>query len=160
MQEVFCISVFGKANFEIIHNILILLGFYEGKFVVGFWKMESFIRAVLIVLLFHFGCADVVRDYEIQKHVWSGSSNGNGSETHLHTISNGQKCLSTNVWFVWDNQSQSCHCGSDLNGVVMCDTNTKELLVLKWLLSHNGTQFSTSRWKLYFQHWKFYTFRY
>ena len=92
--------------------------------------MKSVYKTVLIVLFFHTGCADVVRDYEIQKHVWSGSSNGNGSETHLHTISNGQKCLSTNVWFVWDNQSQSCHCGNDLNGVVMCDTNTKELLVL------------------------------
>ena len=48
--------------------------------------MESVIRTVLIVLLFHFGCADVVRDYEIQKDVWYGSSNGNGSETHLSAM--------------------------------------------------------------------------
>ena len=30
---------------------------------------------------------------------------------------------------MWDNESQSCHCGSDLYGVVLCDTDTKELAV-------------------------------
>ena len=32
------------------------------------------------------------------------------------------------IWFVWENGS--CHCGNDLNGVVMCDSDTKELSIM------------------------------
>ena len=47
----------------------------------------------------------------------------------VYTIQNDQKCLKHNLWFVWDNQTHSCHCGSDLYGVVVCETDTNTLLV-------------------------------
>ena len=45
-------------------------------------------------------------------------------------VSAESNCVDNNVWFVWDNQSQSCHCGSDLNGIVHCDTATVGFSVL------------------------------
>ena len=47
----------------------------------------------------------------------------------LSVSNNGQVCAETNVWFVWDEQTQLCHCGSDLHGIVLCDTDTNLLLV-------------------------------
>ena len=49
----------------------------------------------------------------------------------IYAIQSDQKCLKHNLWFVWDNQTHSCHCGSDINGIVLCDTDTKELLVFQ-----------------------------
>ena len=51
----------------------------------------------------------------------------------FHTVeseANGQTCKDINLWFVWDNETKSCHCGDDLNGIVQCDTLTKELSVI------------------------------
>ena len=50
-------------------------------------------------------------------------------EPPLSVSNNDQVCAETNVWFVWDEQTQSCRCGSDLHGVVLCDTDTNLLLV-------------------------------
>ena len=47
-----------------------------------------------------------------------------------YNVSSTDSNLKTNVWFVWDNQSQSCQCGSDLLGIVECDTATRQLSVL------------------------------
>ena len=41
-----------------------------------------------------------------------------------------KRCLKSNIWFVWDDHTNSCHCGSDLYGAVQCDPVTKELSVL------------------------------
>ena len=41
-----------------------------------------------------------------------------------------KSCLKNNVWYIWDNQTKSCKCGDDLNGVVQCNSNTDILLVL------------------------------
>ena len=51
-------------------------------------------------------------------------------EPPLSVSNNGQVCAEANVWFVWDEQTQSCRCGSDLHGIVLCDTDTNLLLVL------------------------------
>ena len=40
-------------------------------------------------------------------------------------------CKMANVWFVWDNCTRSCRCGKDLDGVVQCNTDTRELSVLE-----------------------------
>ena len=37
-------------------------------------------------------------------------------------------CPNTNLWFLWENGT--CHCGDDLNEVVMCDSDTKELSIM------------------------------
>ena len=52
-------------------------------------------------------------------------------DNQLQTYINTQKCFEINVWFEWDNTTKSCHCGSDINGIVLCDTDTKELLVFQ-----------------------------
>ena len=52
-------------------------------------------------------------------------------DNQLQTYMNTQKCFEINVWFEWDNTTKSCHCGSDINGIVLCDTDTKELLVFQ-----------------------------
>ena len=49
----------------------------------------------------------------------------------VYIIQSDQKCLKYNLWFVWDNQNHSCHCGNDLYGVVVCDMDTNTLLVSK-----------------------------
>ena len=41
-----------------------------------------------------------------------------------------QTCSEANVWFVWDHKTNSCNCGDDLNGIVNCDTATKQVSVL------------------------------
>ena len=41
-----------------------------------------------------------------------------------------QTCSETNVWFVWDHKRNSCICGDDLNGIVNCDSATKQVSVL------------------------------
>ena len=58
---------------------------------------------------------------------------------------NGQTCRDTNIWFVWDDETKSCHCGDELNGVVYCDTVTKELSVINChcLTIHFTTQGTT-----------------
>ena len=38
-------------------------------------------------------------------------------------------CQNTNMWFV-QGRNGSCHCGSDLDGFVQCDSETKEVAVL------------------------------
>ena len=43
--------------------------------------------------------------------------------------SSDEVCPDTNVWFV-QGKNGSCHCGSDLDGVVQCDSETKEVAVL------------------------------
>ena len=57
--------------------------------------------------------------------------NGIGDNQLQTYIINPQKCFEINVWFEWDNTTKSCHCGSDINGIVLCDTDTKELLVFQ-----------------------------
>ena len=47
---------------------------------------------------------------------------------HPHSLVEDQGCSGSNVWFVKDNGT--CHCGSDLDGVVKCDADTKGLSVI------------------------------
>ena len=58
---------------------------------------------------------------------------------------NDQTCRDTNIWFVWDDETKSCHCGDELNGVVYCDTVTKEIsvMVCHCLTIHFTTQRTT-----------------
>ena len=58
---------------------------------------------------------------------------------------NDQTCRDTNIWFVWDDETNSCRCGDELNGVVYCDTVTKELSVIDChcLTIHFTTQGTT-----------------
>ena len=51
-------------------------------------------------------------------------------ERNFNSSKNNQSCLKINIWFVWDDHTKSCHCGSDLYGAVQCDPVTNELSVL------------------------------
>ena len=46
-----------------------------------------------------------------------------------HDFNSDNVCPNTNTWFVQE-RNGSCHCGSDLDGVVQCDSETKEVEVL------------------------------
>ena len=54
-----------------------------------------------------------------------------GAETFSQhqKASNNELCPNTNMWFM-SGENGTCHCGNDLNGLVYCDPDTKELLVL------------------------------
>ena len=78
------------------------------------------------------------------KNVTSVRPNHDGASL-LQPEMNDERCFKINIWFVWDNQSQSCHCGSDLYGAVLCDTDTKELAVLDtYCLTSQGKEFSVA----------------
>ena len=40
-----------------------------------------------------------------------------------------EKCFNINMWFV-PGENGTCHCGSELDGIIHCDTETKELAML------------------------------
>ena len=44
---------------------------------------------------------------------------------------NNRTCLENNMWFVWNNKTNSCQCGDYLNGVVQCNAATNTLSVFK-----------------------------
>ena len=66
---------------------------------------------------------------------------------------NDQACHDSNIWFVWNSQTKSCHCGGDLGGIVNCDTVTKELSVIDCYYSslHYKWNNVPISWELYFQ---------
>ena len=63
-------------------------------------------------------------------------------ESTQHDLkSSDEVCPDTNVWFV-QGKNGSCHCGSDLDGVVQCDSETKEVAVLDcYCLTNDYTKY-------------------
>ena len=84
------------------------------------------------------------KDFGLKENVdinkgWKDCYNGKQMNSSLHNERgfdivrkdvNSHTCKDINLWFVWDNETKSCHCGDDLNGIVQCDTPTKELSVI------------------------------
>ena len=44
--------------------------------------------------------------------------------------SSDKMCIEKNMWLVWDSQTQSCRCGSETYGKVLCNSYTNDLFVL------------------------------
>ena len=130
------------------------------------YTMNNFTRVILLLLLLllHLNIAVVKTENGTQipysivgenrydlaikqshtKNVTSIRPSDDGASL-LQTELNDEICFKINIWFVWDNQSQSCHCGSDLYGAVLCDTDTKELAVLdNYCLTSQGKDFSVA----------------
>ena len=42
----------------------------------------------------------------------------------------GKHAVTPTLWFVWDDHTKSCRCGDDLDGIIKCDTLTKQLSVI------------------------------
>ena len=59
-----------------------------------------------------------------------------GQQPRQHTTilkgssQNAQNCLRRNPWFLWNNKTKTCRCGSDLYGAVQCNSDTNELAVM------------------------------
>ena len=52
---------------------------------------------------------------------------------------NDEVCPNTNMWFV-RGKDGNCECGSNLDGIVQCDTETKELSVIDcYCLTYHST---------------------
>ena len=100
----------------------------------------------LQLLCFSIHSLSIVRkkDFGLKENVdinkgWKDRYNGKQMNSSLHNergfdivrkYVNSHTCKDINLWFVWDNETKSCHCGDDLNGIVQCDTLTKELSVI------------------------------
>ena len=41
--------------------------------------------------------------------------------------SSDKMCMKKNMWLVWDSQTQSCRCGNELYGKVLCNSYTNDL---------------------------------
>ena len=114
------------------------------------WAIVSIIvvmnRAVFSIQLISFllKCVDSVRVNEMQEYgveLDSEIENGSWREQQMirETLGpslngtvehNDVLCLQTNIWFVWNNRTKSCECGSDVSGIVHCVALTKVLSVL------------------------------
>ena len=67
------------------------------------------------------------REILLRNKTYQNSSvNGESGFDYVNT----KRCTDTNLWFVWDSDTEMCRCGDDLDGTVYCDTATNELLVI------------------------------
>ena len=56
-----------------------------------------------------------------EEYVFSSRIGESHHKQHQTSLSvSDRECLNTNIWLLWDNQSQSCHCGSDVHEIVYC----------------------------------------
>ena len=106
-------------------------------------QMESVvIRAGLLLLLLHVSLDSVTASRETKTKLGfveaavnresankstEGSLPREGSKQLKQPGSSDDHITCPHLWFLWDNGS--CHCGSDVHGVVKCDPDTKEVAV-------------------------------
>ena len=74
-----------------------------------------------------------VESYRVQNNKWDNrikrrqKQGGNVTGDGYSSIES-HKC--PDVWFVWNDNTNLCNCGNDLNGIVNCDTATHQVSVL------------------------------
>ena len=96
---------------------------------------------VHLVLLLALSSDDNGSNSETQRHEDSlendtESLEWGGQQPRQHTMilkgssQNAQNCPRRNPWFLWNNKTKTCHCGSGLHGVVQCNADTNELAVM------------------------------
>jgi hypothetical protein len=102
-------------------------------------KTTIIVHLVLQLLLLALSSDDNGSNSETQRHEnslenesleWDGQQPRQQTMILKGSSQNAQNCPRRNPWFLWNNKTKTCHCGSGLHGVVQCNADTNELAVM------------------------------